>query len=461
MYANGVTKEKVIAELKRLQSEGHSMKISDFENWLKYEISKHFGGYKNAKSELSISVRTRKSKARRSADDSKRKYSDHDLAKLLADACEAVNYRSEIYANYPKVTAAIIRRCANLESFAEQHGVKLPPKKGSYAFTDEEIANEIRLLETSGKKLTSNSLRTSGYRSLVESVKRRYGSWNKGLREMGIDVLYETPTLHKTPEQMVEEVRSALSRGVKPTHDDLSKEIRGFSRWLRKLFGSLEELKKQVGICSITHKPKKDVSEPGRTYHANLSVTEGFKREILRLYYVGCPLNYTAIKKRRGHLLEAANTLYGSWRKALEKCGFNYEDISVNGNTLAECGTDFERVLGDLLKESGVDFEKYSHAKLNPDFVLSDGRWIDAKLSEWTDASETIKRYLPECESLMIVYLRGAKTERLRGRKYRHKTISAYLLADKLPDDRRNYYYEKFTEIENIANAGEIGSHLA
>lgn len=457
MNAKNITKQDVVDELRRLQNEGHSMKINDFPSWLKYEIRKHFGGYKNAQKELGITPAKRKdykytiTDAVRNRIETQSKYTDSDLIDAVSTFKDKYKYISAAYINERAICSAVSRRYGNIYNFAETYGIELPPKKVRQKYSERYLRDTLLELIESGTVITSNNLKELGYRNLVDAIKRHYGTWNDGLKALGFDVEYETPQLNWTKERVKYETLNAIKDGVEPTRTALGKHIRGYENAVNKLFGSFDNVKEYCGISTIYDRPK-DVDDSPRIYRARLTTRDGFKREIIRLYYTGCPLNYTAINEWRRHLLDRARELFGTWRDALEYCGFNYGEIAASDNTLSECGEEFEEVLGEILTKLGIKFEKYDHDVLKPDFVLPNGAWIDAKLSEWTDVENTVKRYLPECKELIIVYLQGRKTSRERGYKYKHKAVSAYLLTDKMPYDLRDYYNTRLSEIERRAS---------
>src|SRR5690625_6488667 len=104
-------------------------------------------------------------------------------------------------------------------------------------------------------------------------------------------------------------------------------------------------------------------------------------------------MNYEYVKEKRKHLLDAVNKQIGSWRKAVESIGLNYKDVSVTTNVLSECGTAFEDLFAKILTELGYEYiregegvsEVVPEFTLKPDFILPNWRWVDCKLSEWTD----------------------------------------------------------------------------
>src|SRR5690625_3008696 len=124
---------------------------------------------------------------------------------------------------------------------------------------------------------------------------------------------------------------------------------------------------------------------------------EGIEREFNRMWYIGSHLNDANVKKYLRHVFYSVNKRIGSWRKAVESVGLVYDDVSVTTNVLSECGTAFEDLFAKILTELGYEYiregegvsEVVPEFTLKPDFILPNWRWVDCKLSEWTDIRET------------------------------------------------------------------------
>src|SRR5699024_9831668 len=140
-----------------------------------------------------------------------------------------------------------------------------------------------------------------------------------------------------------------------PTRSALEKEIKGFRRSIVANFEGIDGLKKYCGFCAIDDRPSKKEMKV-RTYRPDLTTVEGIKRENIRMWYIGAHMNYAYVSKRRRHLLDAVNKQIGSWRKAIESIGLNYEDVSVTTNILSECGTAFENLFAEILTELGYEY---------------------------------------------------------------------------------------------------------
>src|SRR5690625_3140495 len=307
-----------------------------------------------------------------------------------------------------------------------------------------------------------------GYRRLTSAVKKRYGTWNAGLVALGYEVAYEyrDPSDNLTKEETKEKVLNVLAKGIKPTRGALEKEIKGLRRSIDANFGGIDELKKYCGFCAIDDRPSKKEMEV-RTYRPDLTTVEGIKREIIRMWYIGAPMNYTYVKEKRRHVLDAVNKRIGSWKKAVESIGLDYEDVSATTNVLSECGTAFEVLFAKILTELGYEYiregegvsEVVPEFILKPDFILPNWRWIDCKLSEWTDIRETIIRYHSEKPNgITIVYLRGKNQRKERGQKWRYEHVSVYPVTKQLPKDRRVYYEKELRKIEDIDNESTVAN---
>src|SRR5690625_601010 len=438
-----MSKGEVIAELRRLQAQGHSMNSGDFEPWFYRRIIGAFGGYKQAKKELVI-TQNRKSGSGIKA---------REVSEILAELRKVypeIKTKGDYHTKARRVYDYSRRHYGDSYKIFEIAGLEVEGSKKrerNHAYwTDEKIRKELKLAVEKCGSTSSNKLKGEGYRRLVDAIRRRYGTWNAGLVALGYEVAYEyrDPSDNLTKEETKEKVLNVLAKGIKPTRGALEKEIKGLKRFIDVNFGGIDELKKYCGFCAIDDRPSKKETK-ARPYRADLMTVEGIKREIIRMWYIGAPMNYAYINEKRRHVLEAANKHIGSWRKAVESIGLNYADVSVSTNVLSECGTDFEELFAEILTELGYEYiregggvdEVIPDFKLKPDFILPNWRWIDCKLSEWTDIRETIIRYHREKPNgITIVYLRGKNQRKERGKKWKYEHVSVYQFTKQLPKDR-------------------------
>lgn len=462
-----MSKEDVVAEIVRLQSKGHSMKSSDFEPWFYRRIVDVFGGYKQAKKELGIESVRKKGGGQKAREIS-------EVRQELRGVYDSIRTKKDFYTKHRHIAEYSRRHFGCTYEIFRKAGLEIPkdtPRKRKPRYwTEEQIKIELGEVVRKLGTTTSNQFIKNGYESLVGAVRKQYGTWNAGLVALGYEVAYEyrNPDDNLTKEETKEKVLKALATGVKPTREALEKEIQGLKRSIDVNFGGIAGLKEYCGYCTLTDKPSENVKEV-KSYRPKLTTPEGIHREIIRMWYIGAPMNYTYVSEKRRHVLKAANERIGSWREAVESVGINYNDVSkqVTTNALSECGTEFEEIFAEILNELGYEFiregedmdEIMPDFKLKPDFILPNWRWIDCKLSEWTDIRETIIRYHDEKPNgITIVYLRGRNRRIDRGQKWKYEHVSVYQFTKLLPRDRREYYENRLREIERKADEGAIAS---
>jgi len=452
-----MSREEVVAELKRLQHEGHSMIVADLDQALYRRICDYFGGYKNAKKELGISQKTRY------GDTGAKARSVEDVLAELKSVADEIVDRWVYNTKYKHLGDYSRRHFGDAYKIFDKAGLERPgyadrkPRVDIY-WTKERIAEELPKAFAKAGSTSSGELSRKGYRKLVDAVSRRFGTWNAGLVANGYEVAYERrcPSDNLTKEQAKNVILKALSKGTRPTFEELAK-IPKVRRAIRYEFEGIDELKEYCGFCAVWDKPKEKVTS---TYRADLTTASGIIREITRLWYIGVPLNYTSISERRRHLLQAANKVIGSWRQAVEMAGIEYSEISKTSNILSECGEEFEEVFADILTDLGYEYLREGEGvaeiipdfNYKPDFILPNWRWIDCKLSEWTDSSKMLKRYYEENPNgITIVYLRGRNRRIQRGRKWKYEHTSVYQFTKQLPQVKRDMYEGLLREIEEKA----------
>src|SRR5699024_6842676 len=262
-----MSKEEVIAELRRLQAQGHSMNSGDFEPWFYRRIVGAFGGYMQAKKELGI-TQNRKSGSGIKA----REVSEilAELRKVYPEIKTKGDYRTKARRVYDYSR----RHYGDAYKIFEIAGLEVPGSKKRERtpayWTDEKIRKEMKLAVEKCGSTSSNKLKREGYRRIVSAIRRRYGTWNAGLVALGYEVAYEyrNPSVNLTREETKEKVLNALSDGVKPTREALEKEIKGLKRSIDVNFGGINELKKYCGFCAIIDKPSEEAS---KAYRPNLT----------------------------------------------------------------------------------------------------------------------------------------------------------------------------------------------
>jgi hypothetical protein len=490
----GITKEDVITELKVLQNEGHSMKISEMENWLRYGIKRYFGGYKQAKEELGITVEKhvpdfKSSEARKRANEAKVVWTREKILAEFSGALGKCKTRGELRIKYNTLVSSIHRQYGSLEKFAEKEGFILPDKTKNIKYTKEFISSEILRLDSEGINISSYYLKANGYSGMVSAASQYYGTWNKALVANGIKPKAKIRTKEEVMAEYLSDKNAGKLRSKLP-----------YWNAVKRHFGSFDELEKQLGIYEEPHNyevyernkldekvfdvltKEKDVissnildthdknivysirnyftsvqdyfNELDIDYYAKPRVPfkwtpENTKRQLMRWIREGYPVNYTYTASKHTGIIEASRRFYGGWEGLFTACGLNYEDYRIDTTQASFYGSKFEDLLAEYFAEMNLLFRREPEINgCHPDFVVGNN-WVDAKLSEWTinlaDCG-TVKKYEPHCDMLMIVYLRGNQdVDKKIGTKTR--LVSFANLVKRLPEHKREYFYNRINEI--------------
>jgi|GEM_PF-6450000 len=232
---------------------------------------------------------------------------------------------------------------------------------------------------------------------------------------------------------------------------------------------TIEEIKNQnvlhtfLGILPI-HITEKDKKQLKKQRKKSIKWSKHkIKQYIRKRYDNGLSLSSASVQGEFRQLHEAAIKYYGSWEQTINAIlNIDYDEIREDIDLMKYYGLKFEKLLGDIIKEVSGDFVKGYNQYLKPDFVIG-STWIDAKLSHWTASiPETIEKYEPFCDYLMIIFLRGNRTlDKMVTNKTR--ILSVYTYIKLLSEERQEYFiklldelYERINEQEKTIKLAEI-----
>lgn len=500
MNAKNITKQDVINELRRLQAEGHSMKINEFERWLQYEIKKYFGGWKQAKAELGIV-----SAKRKPGGGPKPKWTTDVIIEILTE-CHRSGYTSkDVYAKHKQMCDALQRKYGGLNNACDTLGIprfkRAEVNKRPSKWTKSRIDSEIKNLHEQQINVSSNNLRSKGYGGLLSAAKRVYGSWNNALKANGIEPVMELYRF-KSKEEVAEKYRQDKLKGV--GYYDID-----YHSYIDKFFGGVTNIEKYLGIyeepyeykllkkseidekvydiinkeherinTKILDKYDKNIVYSIRKHYGNITDyfsqldvdyyakpyvpfrwdAENVKRQLMRWIREGKPVNYTYVAMKHNGIIVAARKFYGGWAELFEACGLNYDDYRTDTDMASFYGKQLEDIFAEILDTLHIKYEREPHIdNCRPDFVIGN-EWIDVKLSEWTihiSDCDTLKKYEPHCETLTIVFLRGNKQ---LNKKITDKTriVNIGFYIDQLPREKRGYFYGLLDKIERQLGEKEV-----
>ncbi|MGG0334776.1 hypothetical protein [Priestia aryabhattai] len=344
---------------------------------------------------------------------------------------------------------------------------EIKKQKAKRKWTTETIKSEILRIKENSEPLNVSYI-IKNHRQLYRATVNYLESWGNALSLLGIDY-------QKIKSEVIERVKAKSTLYTKEfVISELNKMKRDGLLLSRKHV--MEYNSALYDACYNRFSSLQNaIEEAGFDYDEEIELAreEWLKRqmkvqlkwtkdkiidEILKLNRNDIPLSTSYIKNNYQSLYDGANNRIGSWGAAVTAAGLNYNEIREDRYKASYCGQLFEKLLDELLIDIGVTYKKYEHERWNPDYVLHNNVWMDAKLSQWTIfESKTIERYKKHCKMLTIVYMRGRRREIsdvIIDKNVR--LISVYKFIKQLPKYKQKKYYEAISEIETILHEFEI-----
>lgn len=328
------------------------------------------------------------------------------------------------------------------------------------------ILAEITRIQENGEPLNASYI-IQNHRKLYRACVNHLDSWKHALGLLGIDYekikrdvverVVASRTLYPN-EFVIGELRKMKQEGLILSRKHVTEYNSALIDACYNRFGSLQNAIEEAGY------DYDEELEMAREEWLNEQMKvqrkwtpEKVIEEVKKLHENGIPLSTSYIKHNYHSLYDGANNWVGSWGKAVEAAGFNYEEHREDRQKASYCGQLFEKLLDKLLLDVGITFQKYEHERWNPDYVLPNGVWMDAKLSQWTvRESKTIERYSDHCRLLTIIYMRGRRGEigdEIICPKVR--VISVEKFIKQLPKHKHKKYYDEINEIKTLLNEFE------
>lgn len=485
------TKEEVIEIMKKLHKNGDPLYSSKVDGNLRNSAIFHFGKWTNAKKEAGIDPKKKFSEEhKKRLSMSKIKYTPEKVKDALMRASEEGITTSQFIEQNKNMYDHIVSFYGGTKKACIHFGIEpLPIKPRELKYTKEDLDNYLKERYKKGSPMSLSVIRREKHWSSYV-YRKYYSSWNEALEANGIPPVQTKRKSPETKEELIEMIVEMHKNG-----DD---SYRNLYKKINKFFGSMENMKKELGI-ETQQKPEpkfftveqinqrikemyeddsvekicqetmgKELADSIRCHFGTLHnyfnqldidyyrkpvpfywTKETLKRQLKRWVTEGKPLNYNFMIHSHPTFIEAARKIFGSYAALFEACDLNYEDYRTDTVQASYYGYKFEDAVGELLKALGYTFTKYeTDVGLQPDFIIGD-TWMDAKLSRWTIVNaddDTIEKYEQYCNRLIIVYLRGkVKDERITPKT---TVISVYKLIDQLPESKREDFFSLFKSIE-------------
>lgn len=301
-----------------------------------------------------------------------------------------------------KLLYAIERHIGSITKACEELGISEEKMISKYGFTrninkrlltEDEILDRLLFLKSIGMLKTSAMRTEFDDLRLEVSIKKIYGSVEKCLRYHNL----ERDTIVITKKKILEKITDYSSKNIDMCYSNMivydSKLVHNATNKFKK---SWHKILSDEGIPFV----------PKRIPYSKKSISD----RLNDLFLDYGELNYSLLKLKDPSLLYYSYKNYDRLEDFFKDMGYDENQYSCREEGSISMGFEFEIVFKEILEALNIKhkYNKYYNSNIRPDFQLEDNTWIDCKLSSWTNSiDETIKKYSPYCENIIIVFLRG------------------------------------------------------
>jgi hypothetical protein len=279
---------------------------------------------------------------------------------------------------------------------------KTPPKRSR-----EEVLDNLRRLQSQGRSLAYSSIAQHDT-ALMAAIERRFGGYKNAVEAIGLD--YDSlRKQHKpyTKEELLGALRELHAQGRSLAFSSVREFDAGLADAIITRFGDYRHAIEALGFDYQSIRKRRD------SYAENelLDALSNLKQQ-------GMSLASSELREFDPKLAAAVVNKFGSYRRAIESLGLNYDDVRKDVLSESFRGRQFEDSVAEVLRILNRKVVRKPRIEVNgktliPDFVdVTDGTWLDAKLRSLTPpVVRTIRKYLQGTRRVVIVYLHDSKTK--------------------------------------------------
>lgn len=193
--------------------------------------------------------------------------------------------------------------------------------KKRYRWSLERIVEEIRKLHEKGISLNMASAR-GVFPSLVATAcsRKYFGSWRAAIEAAGFNYDEILLVKHWSKERVIEEIRQLYEKGEDLRPSAIARLCQTLPMAAKKFFGRWREAVIAAGIDYDSYIVKR---RTGQLEQVKQQIID----EIKRLYQEGRIDELSGAWRYHLSLFRKARHRFGSWRKAIEAAGLNYQEI--------------------------------------------------------------------------------------------------------------------------------------
>lgn len=295
------------------------------------------------------------------------------------------------------------RKYGAYRQFLESLGYDTDEIYGFKLWNNAEILEVIQERHLQGYSVSYKSLHEYSPK-LVSVATKRFGSLRNAVELCGINYDDEMQFTLWNKDLIKEEFLKFYYDESITRVSQIREANRGLDHAIRNHFGGYDVICAELGL------------EVSKIRAENVRLTKDeFIAKLTELKESGVLLNPTSVYQYIPTARSLADEYFGNYANALSYIGVDINDYSNERLLTTFAGREFEKLLAEMFVELGKDYE-YQYRGFEgiiPDFYDNQNNVIiDAKLSSWSVFNcDTLEKYLPKCERLIIVHLRGSEIE--------------------------------------------------
>jgi hypothetical protein len=177
------------------------------------------------------------------------------------------------------------------------------------------------LLQRINRLLIENKLDCSKRRKLDYKVWFYFGGWREVYKLLGLKTFDRKDGRHaqiRTRKNIIEEIQELYRSGTPLNYKSMYKTHRALLKAAEKKFRGSWSAAVRAAVPDIDYSKVRLIKERSK---------ESIITEILSLHCKGAPLNNSYMRKNYLALLSSAEKIFGSWSRAIEETGLDYDKI--------------------------------------------------------------------------------------------------------------------------------------
>ncbi|GLV66767.1 hypothetical protein Bmyc01_54360 [Bacillus mycoides] len=314
----------------------------------------------------------------------------------------------------------------------------------------DECIELLKKLDAEGVKNPQLYMRENGLEAYANTINNHMGGFRNAKIQAGLEVLKQW-----NKEKVIKEIKRLHTENV-----DLS--IRSMIPYDSSLLGAANRhvgsWEKAIELAGINYEEVNPYSWRESWEEENVL------KSLKEIHDKGEEMTASRMFSDHASLYIATRKRFGSYEKALELIGLNYDEIRQDSSVIRN-GNYFEELLQKVFNYLNIEHKDQETTHFEngtygiPDFKVKSMNselhdlfntipfqeiWIDSKLSRWTryaNNSKTEKKYIPHCDKLIFVYLRGR--EEPEGLDQKVTNICVYDLLPYIKDEDKHVEIKK------------------